>query len=500
MSTHRRAPGRICLALGLAAALPAGVAAGPLPLDPAGFYPAAGSTEVCPDTRLRLHFSSQPSFGAGRFVRVYAAEDRRLVAAIDVGAPAATQAIGGISGFNYRPVLLAGGDAQLVLPNQALAYGSAYYVTVDAGAFSVAGEACAAIREPSVWSFKTRASPPAAGAARLTVAADGTGDFCTLQGALDFLPAGSRAPTTIVLRAGTYAEIVAFAGKHRVTIRGEDRHRSVLEYANNARFNPGNGNPYAPGAGPAAAGARPRGIYHRGVFLADQADELVLANLTIRNTTPQGGSQAEAIILNGGAGARAVLKDVDLTSYQDTLQINGQAYVEDCFITGDVDFLWGKGPCFFEDCTFRARRSGAYYTQVRNPAASHGFVFQRCVFDGAPGIRDNYLARIEMNRFPASEVVLLDCTLGPSVGAAGWQLQGSPPGIRAPGTIHFWESGSHDPAGRPIDPRPRLAGSRQLDGTADAALLARYADPIYVLGGSWDPRPEVRRLAAAPGP
>ena len=132
----------------------------------------------------------------------------------------------------------------------------------------------------------------------------------------------------------------------------------MLEYANNARFNPGNGNPYAPGAGPAAAGARPRGIYHRGVFLADQADELVLANLTIRNTTPQGGSQAEAIILNGGAGARAVLKDVDLTSYQDTLQINGQAYVEDCFITGDVDFLWGKGPCFFEDCTFRARAPG----------------------------------------------------------------------------------------------------------------------------------------------
>jgi len=504
---NRRALGGARLVIGLAAALPACAAAGAFALDPAGFFPAAGSIEVCPDAPLRLHFNSLPSLGAGRFVRVYAAEDRRLVAAIDVGSSVATQAIGGIPDFHYRPVILSGRDAQLFLPNPTLAYASSYYVTIDAGAFSVAGDPCAAISEPAAWSFKTRAAPPAADAGRLTVAADGTGDFCTLQGALDFLPVGSRAPTTIVLRAGTYTEIVAFANKHRVTILGADRRRTVLAYANNARFNPGNGNPYGSAAGAMGAGAKPRSIYHRGVFLADQADDLVLANLTIRNLTPQGGSQAEAIILNGGPSAHAVLKDVDLYSYQDTLQINGQAYVADCFITGDVDFLWGKGPCFFEDCTFRALRSGAYYAQVRNPAANHGFVFKRCGFDGAPGVVDNYLARIELNRFPASEVVLLDCTLGPSVGSAGWQLQGSPAGTRAPETLHFWEAGSRDPAGRPIDPSRRLAGSRQLDRTADAARIERYSDPVFVLGGAWDPRPMVRRLtplpgsaAAAPGP
>src|SRR5208283_1609230 len=103
-----------------------------------------------------------------------------------------------------------------------------------------------------------------------------------------------------------------------ITILGEDRHRSVLVYPNNARFNPGNDNPYAPAGG---AGAKPHNLYHRGVFLADQADDLVLSHLTIRNSTPQGGSQAEAIILNGGAKARAILNDVDLYSYQDTLQI-----------------------------------------------------------------------------------------------------------------------------------------------------------------------------------
>ena len=119
------------------------------------------------------------------------------------------------------------------------------------------------------------------------------------------------------------------------------------------------------------------------MFLAHRVNDLVIANLTLHNTTPQGGSQAEAIILNGGPDAHAILANLDLYSFQDTLQINGQAYITNCYIEGDVDFMWGKGPCFFENCEAKSLRSNAYYTQIRNPATNHGYVYKDCKFDGA---------------------------------------------------------------------------------------------------------------------
>ena len=240
-----------------------------------------------------------------------------------------------------------------------------------------------------------------------------------------------------------------------------------------------------PSAEPRVGGS----IYRRGVFLAHRVNDLVIANLTFRNTTPQGGSQAEAIILNGSPGARAILRDVDLYSYQDTLQINGQAYLSNCYIEGDVDFMWGTGPCFFENCVCRSLRSGACYTQIRNPVTNHGYVFLRCVFDGLPGIKDNYLSRIDPVRFPYSEMVLLECILGNAVGPVAWQFQGAPGAPAATASnVHFWEFNSHSADGKPVDVSRRLAGSRQLAHPGDTATIANYSNPAFVLGNDWNPK------------
>jgi pectin methylesterase-like acyl-CoA thioesterase len=479
---------------GLALCLAPFAARASFPLDRTMLFPADGAAQVCPDTPLRIRFAGPAILGSSGLIRVYDAADHRLVASIDATAGTAFQTIGGIPNFKYRPVIIEGAEARIFLPNHTLAYGRTYAVTVAPGVFTAKGEPSAAIAEDAAWRFTTKSAPPVSGSAQFTVAADGTGDFCTVQGAIDFLPPGNLAPTTIFVRRGTYTEIVAFSQKHAITLRGEDRHQTVIAYANNAKFNDGGGNPYAAGA---SAEPKRRSIYHRAVFLADQANDLVLANLTIRDTTPQGGTQAEAIILNGTPSSRAILQGVDLYSYQDTLQINGQAYLENCFIEGDVDFMWGKGPCFFEGCTCRALRSGAYYTQIRNPDSNHGFVYRDCTFDGVRGIMGNYLSRIEPDRFPHSEVVLLGCVLGDGVGEVAWQLQGARPGTVAPAAVHFWEFGSHAPDGKPVDAAQRLPGSRQLSSAADAALIASYSDPVFVLGHGWDPRVATARLNPA---
>ena len=202
-------------------------------------------------------------------------------------------------------------------------------------------------------------------------------------------------------------------------------------------------------------------IYRRGMFLAQRVNDLVIANLTLHNTTPQGGTQAEAIILNGGPDAHAILANLDLYSFQDTLQINGQAYITNCYIEGDVDFMWGKGPCFFENCEAKSLRSNAYYTQIRNPATNHGYVYKDCKFDGAPGVTGNFLSRIAPARFPASEVVLINCTLSDAVGAVGWRLDMA---TEAP-SVHFWEYNSHDAAGKPVDMSKRLSSRQRAEAT-----------------------------------
>ena len=179
-----------------------------------------------------------------------------------------------------------------------------------------------------------------------------------------------------------------------------------------------------------------------------------------------------------------IITEVDLYSHQDTLQINGQAYLSNCYIEGDVDFMWGAGPCFFENCRLRALRSKSMYTQIRNPPSNHGYVYKNCTFEGAPGVTDGILSRVLQTRFPASEVVLLDCTLTKAVSPVGWHLD-SP--AEAP-QVHFWEYNSRDPDGKPIDGSQRFVVSKRLTQEADAETITHYSNPTWVLGHDWNPR------------
>jgi Pectinesterase/Bacterial Ig-like domain len=428
--------------------------------------PAASAENVCADTPLRINFAMPPTLGVAGKIRIFDASNDFAVETIDVSSPTATQTIGGLANYKYYPVIITGNQAVIYPHNGALSYEKTYYVTIDPGTFKDADGIYGGIDNSTDWRFTTKKSAPAADAPKLTIAADGSGDFCTIQGAVDFIPDGNTDRRTLLIRKGIYTEMVCCTNKHGLTFLGEDRKQSVLEYATNNKFN------------------NATGTYRRGVFLANRCDYLVLANLTIRNTTPHGGSQAEAIILNGTPQAQAIVTNVDLYSFQDTLQINGQAYISDCYIEGDVDFMWGKGPCFFENCECKAVHSKGYFTQIRNTDANHGYVYHRCTFDGASGVANVFLSRIEPGRFPNSEVVLMDCVMDDSVSPIGWLLNR---GADAP-DVHFWEFNSHDASGAPIDTGNRLAMSRQLKHPGDEETIANYSNPSFVLGDDWNPR------------
>ncbi len=423
------------------------------------FAPAPGTTDLCIDTPLRITFDQVPKVGnTGRLV--IHQDDGTLVDTINMGLATQSRLNGTVS-FNYFPIIVNGNTASIYL-HQKLSYDRTYFVTIEPGVITdTSGAPFAGISDGNTWQFSTRSAGPPAGTNALTVAADSSGDFCTVQGAVDFIPAGNSNRAVITVRNGTYTEIVYIgSNKPFVTVRGEDRAQTIIQYANNAVLNP-------------------TSTTTRAMFGVDGSD-FSLENITLHNTTPKGGSQAEAF---RGNGLRIVLNRVNLKSFQDTLLLqstgtnNMGGFVTDSYIEGDVDFIWGTGAVFFQNCELKMLTSGGFFTQIRNVQGKNGNVFVNCRLTGAAGVTGGFLSRIDPNVFPFSQVIYINSAMGPVI-PAGWLLNNA---TTAP-NVQFCEYNSTDLNGAPLDVSQRAPFSCQL--TADQA--AQLSDPSFVLGG-WVP-------------
>jgi pectin methylesterase-like acyl-CoA thioesterase len=417
------------------------------------FGPANWAAGTCNDTTLFVTFDQPPTFGKSGRIQVFNSKGA-VVDTIDMAANPQTRLIGGTP-YSYSPVIVNGNTATILL-HQLLPYDH-YSVTMEPGALADSdGVPFRGIGADAVWRFETRAAPPAAGAAALTVAADGSADFCTVQGAVDFVPAGNSQPVTITVRPGAYTEIVNVpANKPFVIIRGADRVNSVVQYPNNTALNP-------------STASRP--------LMNVEASDFTLENITLWNTTPKGVSQAESF---RGNNSRILLNRVTLKSLQNTLLLQGGgAFVTDSYIEGDVDFMWGTGPAWFQNSELKAVTAGGYYTQIRNDQGQNGFFYVNSRLTASAGVNNMYLARIDPGVFPYSQVVYINCAMGPYVLPAGWLLDNA---TTAP-NAQFWEYKSTDASGAALDVSQRAPFSRQL--TAQEA--AQWSDPANVLGG-WVP-------------
>jgi hypothetical protein len=428
-----------------------------------GVSPTYGASEINVDSPLSVTFDRAPKVGTTGRLRIQK-EDGTVVDTIDMSL--ATQArLNGTVNFNYLPIIVSGNTAN-IYPHQKLAYGQTYYVTMEPGVLTDAnGAPFVGFNDSGRLLFTTKTSAPAAGTSALTVAADGTGDFSTVQGAVDFVPVNNTKRVIITVKKGTYTEIVYVqSNKPFVTVRGEDRNLSVIQYANNNTFNP-------------------TSTTTRAMFGVDAAD-FTLENITLRNTTPQGGSQAEAF---RGNNNRIVLNRVSLYSFQDTLLLQGQSnqggFVTDSYVEGDVDFVWGAGAVFFQNTEFKMLRTDAFYNQARNGSGRNGYVYVNCKFTRAAGITGSYLNRIDPDDFPFSQVVLINSQMD-GVRADPWQFNGPSFAVTAANypNIRMWEYKSRDLNGNLVDVSGRAPISRQLSD----AEAAQWSDPSFVLGG-WAP-------------
>ena len=424
------------------------------------FSPSNGASGICVDTPLYITFNGAVSNVASGNVRIYSvANPATPVDTLDLSINTVfsgsyivqPRSIGGVALSSY-PIIISGNQAAIYPHPGLLANNQAYYVTLDSGVFAdSAGAYFAGITNTSTWQFTTKASGPA-NATNLVVAADGSGDFATVQGAADFVPNANTNYTVINIRNGTYTEIVRLNSKHSVTFRGQDRHQTVIAYANWNGINP-------------STSTRP-------MFGVLGGNDVAIENLTLTNSTPNasGNNQAEALFIN--TAKRFILYNANLDSYQDTLLVNqngDQAYVQDTHIQGNTDFIWGQGTLYVTNAQimFMPYQSAQdYLTQARTPQFTNGFAFVNCRLSGANSSVNNcYLSRdAGSTSYPYGQVAYINCAMDTNVVVpAGWAL-GSGTTLPQTANLRFWEYQSVDLNGNLINTSSRASWSVQLDG------------------------------------
>ena len=413
------------------------------------FAPANGATGVGYDTPLYVTFDRPPVLNNVGKIQIHDSASATVVDTLDLtlGSPQ-NRTVGGVS-LNAYPVIITGNTAAIYPHSGVMTSNKNYYVTIDDGVFADSvGAYFAGITSSNTWSFTTKPAGPA-NAASLIVAADGSGDFVTVQGACDFIPNGNTNPVIVNIRNGIYTEIVRLNSKNSVTFIGQDRQQTMISYSNNNNINP-------------SSSTRP-------LFGVLGANDVAIENLTLSNSTPHGGSQAEALLIN--SCKRFIFFNANVASYQDTLLVNqagDQAYLQDDHVQGDTDYVWGSGTIYASNSQFTALSPQSHLTQARTPQGSNGFAFVNCRIIGAAGATNSDLGRDAANSGNGNwfygQTAYINCTMDTNIIIpAGWVL-GSGTVVGNTGNLRFWEYQSVDLNSNLVETSQRVAWSTELDG------------------------------------
>ena len=264
------------------------------------------------------------------------------------------------------------------------------------------------------------------------VAADGSGDYKTVQEAIDAAPVGRAFPWLIFIKNGEYkGHVDVPANKPYLHFIGQERDKVIIT---DDRLCGGDNALHV----------------SVGATVVVNSNNCYFDNLTLENSwghDKQAGPQALAL---NTIGDRIVFKNVAMLSYQDTWitpsASNNRVYAKDCFIEGAVDFIYNSGNIYIDNTTlYINRKSGGYIV-----APSHaddvkwGYVFMNCTITapGNPRETDVWLGRPWHN---SPKTVFINTTAEVTIPAAGWyEKMGGLPALWA-------EYNTMDGDGNPLD-------------------------------------------------
>ncbi|MBP9587470.1 MAG: pectin esterase, partial [Bacteroides sp.] len=237
------------------------------------------------------------------------------------------------------------------------------------------------------------------------VATDGSGDFFTIQEAIDAVPDFRKsARTTILIRRGTYKEkLVIPASKIQVSLIGEEG--AVLTYDDYASKK----NVF--GEEKSTSGSSTCYIY---------GPDFYAENLTFENSSGPVG-QAVACFVDAD---RAFFKNCRFLGFQDTLYTYGKQsrqYYQACYIEGSVDFIFGSSTAVFDRCRIHSKRDGYIAAPSTPEGRSHGYLFYDCQLTADSGVTRVYLSRPWR---PYAQAAFIRCHMNKHILPEGWHNWG----------------------------------------------------------------------------
>ncbi|MDP4209802.1 MAG: pectinesterase family protein [Bacteroidota bacterium] len=296
------------------------------------------------------------------------------------------------------------------------------------------------------------------------VALDGSGDFKTVQEAINAVPDYRKVRTVIFIKKGTYKEKIILAeSKTMVTFIGENKDSTILTFDDYAQKK----NRFGEDKG--TSGSAGFYVYGPG-FRAE--------NITFENSAGPVG-QAVAVLVKGD---RAAFFNCRFLGFQDTLYTFGdqtrasRQYYKNCYIEGTVDFIFGWATAWFEGCTLHSKHENGYVTAASTPESSkYGYVFYNCRLTGNVPEASIYLGRPWR---PFAKVAYLNCEMGKHIKPEGWNNWGNT------ANEHTAQYAEYKSFGSGANSAARVKWSRQLsDQEAATYTIAN------VLGGAdnWNP-------------
>ena len=281
----------------------------------------------------------------------------------------------------------------------------------------------------------------------MTVAQDGSGDYKSIQDAVNHTKAFPNKRITIVIKNGTYNEKVkVHEWNNLLSLVGESRDGVVIAYDDHfKKIDRGRNS-----------------TFHTPTFLVE-GDDFRGENLTIKNTAGPVG-QAIALAVNAD---RVVFRNSGFFGFQDTVYLTGEnkrAYFQDCYVEGTTDFIFGRATAVFESCRLHAKKN-SYITAASTPrSADYGFVFIGCTLTADEGVDKVYLGRPWR---PYAKTVFIDTEMGAHLASQGWSNWS---GTNSTETTYYAEYNSHGEGG---NVEKRADWSRQLTKKQARAYTAK---------------------------
>jgi pectinesterase len=297
--------------------------------------------------------------------------------------------------------------------------------------------------------------------APIVVAPDGSGQFKTIQAAIDSIPDQNPEWRLILIKPGTYRERVVINEKKTfVILRGEDKEirRTLVTFNRYA----GMPDPEAPGNKLGPNGSE---------TVAIQADNFIVENITFENSS---GAVAPAVALRA-MGDKQVFRNCRFLGWQDTLWVDGKrAYFTDCYAEGRIDFVFGAGMAVFEKCHLHSVDGGCVTASGAEPEKPFGLVFLKCKVTCAED--RTFLGSPWKN---GAATAFIECELGENLRPEGWKQWAATDHHLTARFVEYRNTGP----GANISKRP--AWTRQL---SDAEAKNYTVENILGGGDQWDPR------------